>query len=188
MRTPNNAKVQGKTKEQFVSEFCSLPSTELAEKLFNAKYENHEARLSLRDAECERKKADSRSEEANRKLAVVLGVNKNLARVLELNGVHPTKLIVSYFFDDCAACDHSWTDVTGEIYCESEDDYPKCPQAKRTETVFLYDYSVDGELTGINHKFEEVQIEVESVKDASTGCVIWSQEIVESDSRRPKNG
>lgn len=105
--------------------------------------------------------------------------NRNLAKILEENGIRPAQLRITYQEKDCKGCKFGSDLGSGEYDCYSDfQDYEYCPKKKIVETVSFYTYKIDNDvICGILNTFDgRGEYDVLKVVDCKTGEVIWERE------------
>ena len=139
----------------------------LCSQLWNARTQCHNARIETRHAEANYRSARAEISAARE----VLQINENLARVLEQNGIRPTRLRLTY--TSCGA------DIDTYDCCDGDCDICRA-YIKGTGTYSFYDYDIsEGKyqsavtITGITAKFKQLNLNVLKVVDERTGEVIY---------------
>lgn len=137
----------------------------LCTQLWNARTQCHNARIETQHAEANYRSARAEISAARE----VTRINENLAKVLEQNGIRPTRLRLTYM--SCGAETHDYCD--GD--CDGCRDY-----IKSTGTYSYYDYDIsEGKyqsaviISGITAEFKRLNLDVLKVVDERTGEVIY---------------
>lgn len=169
-------KVMGKTRQQFIESVIEKGDEWLAGKLFDERAKAQELReeIRLKNNDLVRRSLYVAEESVIRK------INRNLADVLEENGVRPHRYRITYEVKNCAACD-SWEydDRVDEYHCSdffryNDDD---CVFDTIVETIPFYSYKiVNDELKGIVSDFSKRDFDVVKLADETTGEIVWERD------------
>ena len=162
-------KVSGKTRDQFIESMKGKGEEYLASKLFDVRADNIELR---RDISYGRQQDIRCHEEADR----LETINRNLAMILEKNGIRPVQLRIKFTTEDCSACEYGFRSEW-EWECANEDDpNHDCPEKTILTSEAFYYYNIeDDELTGIISDFTNESYDVLEVVDERTGKTIWKK-------------
>lgn len=163
-------KVSGKTLEDYFKVYADKSPEWLIKQLFVARCRAHEAKNRVDKLLHEFYRRESRYDEDK----LLREANARLADVLQLNGIRPKKLEITYRETYCRQLS-----VYSEYICEESecDICDECVTGTFIESFSVYDYAIsdEGVLNAIDYKMQGVEREVIKVVDVETGRVIYQR-------------
>lgn len=163
-------KVSGKTLEDYFKAYAEKSPEWLIKQLFEARYKLHEANENYERAVHEAYRHDARYDEDK----LLREANARLADVLQLNGIRPKRLEITYRETYCRQLS-----VYSEYICEESacDICDECVTGTFIESFSVYDYAIsdEGVLEAIDYKMQGVEREVIKVVDVETGRIIYQR-------------
>lgn len=161
-------------KKEKIREWVEKGAEWCAERLWTVQQECNRAKKSEKRHRYDRIK---KVKEQEIDCTLLLKANDNLRKLLELNGIRPTRLRVTYVARSCIGCPY-----VKDAECRLSWDECDYGWENVVETISYYDYKIEGGyLAGITSTFENTGLSVLKVVDVNSEEVLYEEEQDEGD-------
>lgn len=157
-----------KKRQEQINDWIGKGAEWLAKKLYNATRDNNTL--------SERLQQYRYNHGCNDDFEAIKTANKNMAKVIQDNGIRPTHLTVKYMTNDCKSCPYEPGPGQDAEECNRTQWEEACPLTSGAVSRGFYFYEVDDEgFDGITSLFESANYDAVKVINDNTGEVIYER-------------